>query len=902
MKKLRTAYLLAILLPAMVSVILLSVITLFEFKKNTQEINISSAELMRSRQLDLYQSRAKTLAFFHAEELVNPLYFRDLETIDRTISASKTIQGLEQIVVFDADRKIVHDGTEELFTVGTLIDDSVSLETMETGNPIIHTSVDSLSVAVPVLLGDTMLGGVKMKFSLAQLNKDIEKLFSEVSDISLKGRNKTISYIILILALLSLSSIFLAVFFARRLTQPIETLSEIASRIGKGEYGLEIPVQRSDEIGNLAQSVSTMQEQVRTRTEELTKSKNALSTLMSNLPGMAYRCQNDENWTMEFVSEGCFGLTGYDSNEMINNQKVAFASLIHPDDQSRVWNKVQTALKENRPFQLNYRIRTKKGEEKWVLEQGRGTPTSENGNMVLEGFITDITVQKLAEDQIQKLNKELENRVIQRTKELSESQARIQTVMDVGLDGIITINEKGVIETVNPACKKIFDFKSEELIGQNVRVLMPELFHTERNEYVPNNLSTEKEKIIGVGRREVLGRRKDGSEFPLEIGIAETKKGGEKLCIGILRDITERKKAEEEILQAKEQAEEATQLKDKFISLVSHDLRAPINTILGFLGFLDDNSNPLNESQKEIYQLIVKSSKNMVKMIERLLDISRLHTGKVELQWSFEDAQMISYMVIESLKYIAEEKGIKLVNEISPGTRLYLDTELFMQVIQNLVTNAIKFSHPGGKVVLYTPQNRPSTLAVQDWGVGISEEALPKLFRYEEKTSTVGTSGETGTGLGLPFCKEIIESHGGTISIESEKDQGSTFFIELPHVRPLVLVVEDSREDQFILHHILKGLNVEIVDAENGHEALKILNEKTPHLIITDVQMPVLDGIGLLESVRKDPKTKDIPVIMVTSDTSMETRERAVRLGANDFNTKPLQSYDFIPRVKKFIG
>lgn len=892
----------AILLPAMVSVILLSVITLFEFKKNTQEINISSAELMRSRQLDLYQSRAKTLAFFHAEELVNPLYFRDLETIDRTISASKTIQGLEQIVVFDADRKIVHDGTEELFTVGTLIDDSVSLETMETGNPIIHTSVDSLSVAVPVLLGDTMLGGVKMKFSLAQLNKDIEKLFSEVSDISLKGRNKTISYIILILALLSLSSIFLAVFFARRLTQPIETLSEIASRIGKGEYGLEIPVQRSDEIGNLAQSVSTMQEQVRTRTEELTKSKNALSTLMSNLPGMAYRCQNDENWTMEFVSEGCFGLTGYDSNEMINNQKVAFASLIHPDDQSRVWNKVQTALKENRPFQLNYRIRTKKGEEKWVLEQGRGTPTSENGNMVLEGFITDITVQKLAEDQIQKLNKELENRVIQRTKELSESQARIQTVMDVGLDGIITINEKGVIETVNPACKKIFDFKSEELIGQNVRVLMPELFHTERNEYVPNNLSTEKEKIIGVGRREVLGRRKDGSEFPLEIGIAETKKGGEKLCIGILRDITERKKAEEEILQAKEQAEEATQLKDKFISLVSHDLRAPINTILGFLGFLDDNSNPLNESQKEIYQLIVKSSKNMVKMIERLLDISRLHTGKVELQWSFEDAQMISYMVIESLKYIAEEKGIKLVNEISPGTRLYLDTELFMQVIQNLVTNAIKFSHPGGKVVLYTPQNRPSTLAVQDWGVGISEEALPKLFRYEEKTSTVGTSGETGTGLGLPFCKEIIESHGGTISIESEKDQGSTFFIELPHVRPLVLVVEDSREDQFILHHILKGLNVEIVDAENGHEALKILNEKTPHLIITDVQMPVLDGIGLLESVRKDPKTKDIPVIMVTSDTSMETRERAVRLGANDFNTKPLQSYDFIPRVKKFIG
>jgi len=153
MKKLRTTYLLAILLPAMVSVILLSVITLFEFKKNTQEINISSAELMGSRQLDLYQSRAKTLAFFHAEGLVNPLYFRDLETIGRIISASKTIQGLEQIVVFDADRKIVHDGTEELFTVGTLIDDNVSLEPWRQGIPLsIHLSIHCPS-RFPFFLG-----------------------------------------------------------------------------------------------------------------------------------------------------------------------------------------------------------------------------------------------------------------------------------------------------------------------------------------------------------------------------------------------------------------------------------------------------------------------------------------------------------------------------------------------------------------------------------------------------------------------------------------------------------------------------------------------------------------------------------------------------------------------------
>lgn len=372
--------------------------------------------------------------------------------------------------------------------------------------------------------------------------------------------------------------------------------------------------------------------------------------------------------------------------------------------------------------------------------------------------------------------------------------------------------------------------------------------------------------------------------------------------IGIIQDITERKEIEENLRVAKETAEEATKLKDKFISLVAHDLRSPFTTILGLMDIISrDTEDKLSDKNKDIFHRIQESGKNLLNMIDDLLNISRFQTGMIKPRPRFFDAHFAVLNVMAMSAYIAEDKGITLINEVPIDTRLYADLDLFSEVMQNLVSNAIKFSNKGDEVAIFVPPGQRSTIAVWDTGVGISKERLPKLFKYEEMTSTTGTAGERGTGLGLPFSMDIMQAHGGTIRMESTLGEESTFYAQLPCVRPRVLIVDDEVTERILIKEYLKNLGVEIIESENGEEALQSIKKRQPHLIIADIIMPVMDGFDLLERVKKDPETANIPVIVLTNDSLMETRNRAFQLGADDFVHKFIVAEDFIPRVKRFV-
>lgn len=353
---------------------------------------------------------------------------------------------------------------------------------------------------------------------------------------------------------------------------------------------------------------------------------------------------------------------------------------------------------------------------------------------------------------------------------------------------------------------------------------------------------------------------------------------------------------------SKMQAEDATKLKDKFVSLVSHDLRGPIGSIISVLEMVQNNRDTREEKNKMV-GLAIDSGKEMMALIEDLLNVGKLKTGKLKPEKDFIDARLFAMKAKQEFDSIAGQKGIEIINSVPELSRIHADVILFYEVIRNLVSNAVKFCHKGDAITLFIPEGEKTVIAVSDTGVGIKPGRLGSLFKYEEKTSTRGTSGEAGTGLGLPLCRDIMEAHGGSLTVESVEGKGSTFFARLPAAKPVILVVEDELIDRrLIVGNINKIVEVKIIEAEDGKRAKECFGKITPDLVITDINMPEMDGFELLEFIKNNSKTENIPVIVVTRSIDIAEKKKAFQLGADDFVTKPLVLEDFIPRVGRFLS
>lgn len=364
----------------------------------------------------------------------------------------------------------------------------------------------------------------------------------------------------------------------------------------------------------------------------------------------------------------------------------------------------------------------------------------------------------------------------------------------------------------------------------------------------------------------------------------------------------ERRKAREEVARARKTAEEATKIKDKFLSLVAHDLQTPLTSLTTMLKIMAMDTSPAPApAHGRVIGQALETAETMSALINELLDISRLQTGMVVPQPRFIDASFAVMGVLDRVGHAARTKNITLINTVPEGRRLYADLNLISEVFFNIVANAIKFTPAGGSVTVFAHDNEPGVISIGDTGTGMEPDTMKKLFRYDAKFSTPGTAGERGTGLGLPLSMDIMKAHGGDIRVESRPGRGSVFSVVLPVVKPKVLIVDDDRLMRFMFREAVSGLDIDIIEAENGRDAVKTLETDTPHLIILDILMPEMDGFGFLEYMRKTPKTKLLPVIVITSLDDMSTREKVFRLGADDFAQKPFVIEDLIPRVRRFI-
>lgn len=365
----------------------------------------------------------------------------------------------------------------------------------------------------------------------------------------------------------------------------------------------------------------------------------------------------------------------------------------------------------------------------------------------------------------------------------------------------------------------------------------------------------------------------------------------------------ERKAAEEQLKAAKEEAEAATVLKDKFVTLVAHDLRSPLATVSMMLNAALTNLKAARYGQSvDMIERVNHMCETMMEMTVNLLEAAKLQSGDIILNKKMCNIKNICDAVIGDLSYLAGKKGIVLKNEVPDDARLYVDKILFQRVIYNLVTNALKFSNENDTVTTFMPGGQRAVLAVKDTGTGIHESLLPDLFKYEVKTTFPGTSGERGSGFGLPMSMDIMKAHGGTIRAASRQGEGSTFFVEVPDTKPAVLVADDDEEAVLTLRKYLENMGAGVLTAKTGTEALEIVHEKAPVLVITDLAMPSMDGLALLQNLKTNAKYSHIPVIIITGNRGIGIRQTAFEYKADDFITKPLSEPDFIPRIGRFIS
>lgn len=512
---------------------------------------------------------------------------------------------------------------------------------------------------------------------------------------------------------------------------------------------------------------------------------------------------------------------------------------------------------------------------------------------------------------------------------LRNSEQQLKTVLDTAADGILTTNAKGQIELCNPAAAHMFGYAPHQLT-----LMSPESLMT-----APEADGETYQDQSGHGL-EVVGKRKDGSTFPLEMSIGGNTR--------ILRDITQRKAQEQAIHELNASLERkveertrqlnvASAAKSLFLANMSHELRTPMNAILGLAQLMAHET--LTPEQQDIVARIRLAGKSLIHIIDDILDITKLEAGQVRIERKSFDLTASLQQLDDLMRNSAQAKGIRL-NIRKPDLQvgpLVGDVVRLQQVLTNLTGNAIKFTEHGQVVVdVLTVRDSPDSVKlrfeVRDTGIGIAPEALPNLFTAFTQADTSITRRFGGTGLGLAISRRLVELMGGTMDVSSRLGEGSTFRFELTFERDLgdygtgmveaeepvetdtrssgpqlaglrILVVDDSAMNRFMVERVLKLAGAVPTLANDGKQALERIKTTTSGFdaVLMDIQMPVMDGLSATRAIREDPAHATLPVVAFTAGVLDEEREAALAAGVNDFLGKPVDLEKLIRVLTPFM-
>lgn len=649
--------------------------------------------------------------------------------------------------------------------------------------------------------------------------------------------------------------------------------------------------------------------------KELRESESRFRQLAESLPQLVWTCRADG--PCDYLSPQWVAYTGISEAEQLG---FGWRQQLHPDDREPAMTAWNQAVASGAPLAIEVRVRRNDGAYRWFKARAVALRDSSGAVIKWFGANTDIDDQKQAEQA------------------LRESKERLAGIVSSAMDAIITVDQDQRIVLFNEAAERMFGCTVAETMGQPLNRFIPDRFrdaHTEDIRHFGENSGANRP----MGKLRALSAlRADGTEFPIEASISKIEIGGRKLYTVIHRDITERIQAEAEREQlAREQtaraaAEAANRSKDEFLAMVSHELRSPLNAILGYTRML--RSGPVDRDAIDKGAAIVeRNAKAQLQIIEDLLDSASIITGKLRIEPVPVDLVPALEAALDTVRASAEAKGVTLLADFgSLPEETFGDSTRLQQILWNLLSNSVKFTPKGGRIELRMEGAADHIrIIVSDTGRGIEPEFLPFIFDRFRQADTSSTRRFGGLGLGLSLVKHLVELHGGTITATSEGlGRGATFTVTLPRRRPefipapppavtprevrteraialgealslegmSVLVVDDQEEARVVLTRTLGEYGAQVTAVSSGVEALAFLSNlpsgKRPDALILDIAMPDEDGYTVLKKVRaweaeRGYATDQIPAIALTAFGRSEDRLRALQAGFFMHVAKPVE-------------
>ena len=626
----------------------------------------------------------------------------------------------------------------------------------------------------------------------------------------------------------------------------------------------------------------------------------------------------DSQFCFAFVNQKLADMLGYLPEEMLDRPII---SIIFEEDLTD-----HLATMEKRAAgaggQYERRLRRKDGSSCWTIVSATVLKNEAGQFTGSFAMLTDITERKKADGA------------------LKESELRFRTMVEMAPDAIFIVNQTGAFIEVNLAACKQLRYTREQLLSRHLSDILPESLMAKASW----RLKTLENADCSYESNHV---RSDGTQVPVELNIRKIMLNGNPAMLGIARDITERKQVETVLREAKEAAEAATKVKSEFLANMSHEIRTPLNGIIGMIGLLLDMD--LNAEQYEYAQIANFSGEILLSLINDILDFSKIEARKRELETLDFDLRSTLKDTVDLLTIGAHEKGLELVCLVEPTVPLLLrgDPGRLRQILINLGGNAVKFTDKGNIVIRVSmegedEQNVTIRFAVSDTGIGIPANRLDSLFTPFTQVDSSKTRKYGGTGLGLAISKQLAESMGGKIGLESKEGIGSTFWFTAVFERQpagsgsaqekfawiegevamepsagepaisgngyckmRILVAEDNPVNQKVAQAMLKKMGLRTDVVANGQEAVNALQMIPYNLVLMDCQMPEMDGFEATRIIRlggSKALNPSIPIIAMTAATMRGDREKCIQAGMNDFIAKPVQKRELSEMLARWLA
>lgn len=618
--------------------------------------------------------------------------------------------------------------------------------------------------------------------------------------------------------------------------------------------------------------------------------------LVENLNEILYTL--DHNAIITYMSPNVKAIGGYEAEEITGR---FFIDFVHPEDvegRMEQFRKILTGI--NEPSE--YRMITREGKSVWMRTNGR--PLIKDGRLIgIQGILTDISDLKNTEKRLNTL--------------ISETPAIIYSykLIDGELHPVY----------INENIKNILGYSPEDLISN--RELWNSCIHPDDRPVMERILINTRE--LKDSALEYRFKHKNGRYRWLHEKQKIIKNDdGDIEVIGASWDITLRKKAEKEIVKAKQKAEESTRLKSLFLANLSHEIRTPMNGILGFAELLS-KPDLTGESKREYLKIIKEGGERMLDTIDQLMNISMIEAGEMKIANSTTNINEQIIYIYNFFKPEAEEKGLTLTYKLKlPDNESQFNTDpgKLYAVLVNLVKNAIKYTNQGSIELGYDIKDNNLLFFVTDTGQGIAREKQEVIFERFRQVDESYSRKHDGIGLGLPISKAYIELLGGKLSLKSKPGKGSSFYFTIPFKGRkdwpasyngsslinyglsdgydfsgiTILVAEDEKINQMYLQEMFKSTNAKIIMASNGQEAIDCVdNNQDIRIALIDIKMPVMDGLEAAQHIKQ--RYKDLPLIAQTAYSQHNEKKLALEAGFDDIVSKPLKIKELFKLVKARI-